>query len=306
MPLNNTWRHEMAFSKIETKSLIVRNLATIFGYLSGAVTFIEKDSDGLVSRCKCATGSIPSAVAGYAVGCVLTDTTTGHVYVNTGSASSCTFNDVGAISAGEIALATGSILVGTAGVGAAVDAKASGNVLVGNATTLVSDTPDNAGLVAKTGNQAVAGIKTFSSPPIMSGASITAATIPASSLVNGAGIAVMVTAGLGNSGSYVKTDTGTKTLVAANATKDRGVLVVVTITETFATGDTSQLILKIGETNTIEKCAASAVFTNAAAGSVFCFGFINTSTKAIIATLTASAGTGTGAFSYVVLALPNS
>ena len=61
------------------------------GSSNGAVTVLESDELGLVSECRCATGSIPSAVAGYAVGCVLVDTTTGYVYANTGSTSSCTF-----------------------------------------------------------------------------------------------------------------------------------------------------------------------------------------------------------------------
>jgi hypothetical protein len=49
------------------------------------------DESGKVILCKCATGNIPSAVAGYAVGCILIDTTTGIHYTNTGSATSCTF-----------------------------------------------------------------------------------------------------------------------------------------------------------------------------------------------------------------------
>jgi hypothetical protein len=39
---------------------------------------------------------------------------------------------------------------------------------------------------------------------------------------------------------------------------------------------------------------------------VFVTGFLNTANKAIIATLTAAAGTGTGAASVTILALPNS
>lgn len=119
-----------------------------------------------------------------------------------------------------------------------------------------------------------------------------------------AGIASVLAGGLGASASYVKTDTGTKTLLAAHATKDRACLVVVHVDQVFANGDTSQLILKIGETSTIEKCAASSVFTNAANGTTFVFAFTNTSTKAVLATLTAAAGTGTGAATITVLAIP--
>jgi hypothetical protein len=87
------------------------------------------------------------ATAGFSKSCLFikTDAATGTagLYENIGTSTSCSFNQVGAITAGEITLATGSILVGTAGVGAALDAKAAGQILVGNGTTLV-------GLDAKT------------------------------------------------------------------------------------------------------------------------------------------------------------
>lgn len=62
------------------------------GSSNGSVTVLESDELGLVSECRCASGSIPSAVAGYAVGCLLIDTTTGEVYWNIGSVTSCTFS----------------------------------------------------------------------------------------------------------------------------------------------------------------------------------------------------------------------
>jgi len=49
------------------------------------------DEYGNAILVKCATGDIPSAVAGYAVGCLLINTTTGNLYTNTGSVTSCTF-----------------------------------------------------------------------------------------------------------------------------------------------------------------------------------------------------------------------
>lgn len=176
----------------------------------------------------------------------------------------------------------------------------------GARTYTIPDAGASASFVMTEGAQTVNGVKTFGSAPVMSGASITAGTIPVASFVNGSGLTALASAGLATSASYVKTDAGTKTLLAANATKDRGVLVVVTIDQTFATGDTSQLILKIGETDTIEKGAASATFTDATAGTRFVFGFTNTATKAILATLTAAAGTGTGAATITIIALPNS
>lgn len=97
------------------------------GASNGAVTVLETDELNRVTVAKCATGSIPNAVAGYAVGCLLINTTTGHLYVNTGTAASCTFNDVGAVAAGEISLASGKILIGGA-TGVAAEKTPSGAI----------------------------------------------------------------------------------------------------------------------------------------------------------------------------------
>ena len=50
------------------------------------------DENGYAILVKCPTASIPSAVAGYAVGCLLINTTSGVLYTNTGSVTSCTFS----------------------------------------------------------------------------------------------------------------------------------------------------------------------------------------------------------------------
>lgn len=55
---------------------------------------ILQDDKGLLVLVRCATGDIPSAVAGYSVGCILINTTSGAIYTNTGTASSCTFATV--------------------------------------------------------------------------------------------------------------------------------------------------------------------------------------------------------------------
>lgn len=43
---------------------------------------------------RCATANIPASAAGYAVGCILVDTTTGAIYKNVGTNTSCTFVSV--------------------------------------------------------------------------------------------------------------------------------------------------------------------------------------------------------------------
>lgn len=80
--------------------------------------------------------------AGFAKGAFYTksDAATGvkSVYENIGTTASSSFNLIGDVTAGEIALAEGSILVGnSSGVATALDAKTSGRILVGNGTTSV-------------------------------------------------------------------------------------------------------------------------------------------------------------------------
>lgn len=69
-------------------------VGTNFGVLNGSVYVEFTDISGNATRVRCATGDIPSAATGYAVGCLLTDTTTGLQYTNTGSATSCSFVEV--------------------------------------------------------------------------------------------------------------------------------------------------------------------------------------------------------------------
>jgi hypothetical protein len=52
------------------------------------------DSDGYACFVKATTANIPSAKAGYQIGCYLMDLTTGSAFVNRGTAASCTFVDL--------------------------------------------------------------------------------------------------------------------------------------------------------------------------------------------------------------------
>jgi hypothetical protein len=124
-------------------------------------------------------------------------------------------------------------------------------------------------------------------------------------LANGAGVAALLTAGLGGSQTVIKTETGAKTIVAAHGTKDRAVIGMVVVDEAFAKGDTSATVITIGETDTPNKGMANTVLVDGvAAGAVFFFAFTNSATKAITITSTAAAGTGTGGCSVTVLAIP--
>jgi hypothetical protein len=50
-----------------------------------------KDGSGNAMLGYAPTANMPSAVAGYGVGCLLLNTTSGSAYANIGSATSCTF-----------------------------------------------------------------------------------------------------------------------------------------------------------------------------------------------------------------------
>ena len=52
------------------------------------------DEAGYALDVKSTTANIPSAKAGYQIGCVLHNITTGSILINQGSTTSCTFRDV--------------------------------------------------------------------------------------------------------------------------------------------------------------------------------------------------------------------
>ena len=62
----------------------------------GAYSFIayEFDRSTLYDKVEATTANIPQGVAGFSVGCALTDSTTGFQYTNTGTSTSCTFVEV--------------------------------------------------------------------------------------------------------------------------------------------------------------------------------------------------------------------
>jgi hypothetical protein len=126
-------------------------------------------------------------------------------------------------------------------------------------------------------------------------AEITALEVISSSLVAG---------GLGASGAYIKTDNGTKDLLAGNAAT-RVVLIAVVTTETIADGDGAKPVFTIGEeSGSATKFAADAAI-GTTAGDVKLFVGTLTATKKLQVYVTAGTGTTeTGAISVTVLALP--
>lgn len=198
---------------------------------------------------------------------------------------------------GDIALARGSIIAGITGnVGAAVDAKTSGRILVGDGTDLVS--------VAVSGDVTLAanGAVTIGNDKITT-AKILDGNVTAAKLANGAGLAALIAAGLGASAAYVKTTDGAQQLLAADPAA-RVALIIAVVDETFANGDGGQTTFTIGETDTVDKYAAAAIFTDAQAGDIFIFAGSLSSTKALLVTGTPATGTGTGGISVSALVLP--
>ena len=283
----------------------------------------------------------------------------------------------GALAVGDMALPTGSLILGTANKGAALDAKGDGKILIGNGTTATMQTVSgdvtlantgavtigakkvtagmtaiadgkvliggadgagaeqtltgdvtvtNAGVTAIGAKKVTAGMTAIADGKVLIGGAdgagaeqtltgdvtvtnagvtaIGAGKVTNAMLANGAGVGALLTAGLGGSLSVTKTSAATDTIVAANATKDRAVIVLVIVDETYAIGTGTLPTVKIGEDDAIEKAMAATVLDTEAAGTVLAFAFTNTATKKIIATTTAAEGDATGGCSIIVLALP--
>jgi hypothetical protein len=128
-------------------------------------------SDGTILLAYGAT--VPTdATAGYCKGAMFLDTdatSSGSVFwVNEGTAASCDFNSV---TVPDAVAMTGDVtgdsdentVAKINGVALGTTTATSGNVLTANGTNWATATPDAAGLVAKAGNQTIAGTKTFSS-----------------------------------------------------------------------------------------------------------------------------------------------
>jgi len=239
----------------------------------------------------------------------------------------------GAFAVGDLALTTGSIIIGAASKGSALDAKGDGEILIGNGTTAAMKSVSGDATLANTGELTIGAKKvtaaktaiadgkifiggadgaaaeqTLTGDVTVTNAGVTAigaGKVTSAMLADGAGVAALLTAGLGGSQTIAKEETGAKTIVAAHETKDRACIVVAVVTEAFATGDTSRTIVTVGEADTPDKMWAATSFPDGlAAGTVLVGAFTNSATKAITITSTAAAGTGTGGVAVTVIAIP--
>lgn len=76
---------------------------TLVGSTDFGTTVLQKDASGnsLLAR----GASVPSAVAGFAIGGQFEHTSTGALYLNTGTAASCTFTLTGTVAGNSVTLA---------------------------------------------------------------------------------------------------------------------------------------------------------------------------------------------------------
>lgn len=219
-----------------------------------------------------------------------------------------------ALEVGDLALADAKIIVGNA-AGKAVAVTPTGDVTINNAgataigakkvTAAMTAIADGKILIGGAGGAGAE--QTLNGDVTVTNAGVTAigaGKVTSSMLANGAGVAALLTAGLGGSVSVTKTSAATDTVVAAHGTKDRACLVLVVVDETYDAGTGALPTVKIGEDDTIEKCMAGTVLDTEAAGTVLAFAFTNTAEKKIIVTTTAAEGDATGGCSITVLAIP--
>jgi len=194
-------------------------------------------------------------------------------------------------------LTRGSILTGQTASNrpAALDAKTSGQILVGSGTDLASVVVS--GDVALAANGAVT-----IQPNAVETAMIADGNVTAVKLANGAGLAALIAAGLGASAAYAKTTNGAQTLLASDAAA-RVALIIVVVTEVFADAGGTQPVFIIGETDTTNKFMTNAILADAALDSIWVFAGSLTATKALLVTGTPAVGAGTGAIAVTALVL---
>jgi hypothetical protein len=140
----------------------------------------------------------------------------------------------------------------------------------------------------------------------LNGTAITATGAQLNALASSsAGIAALLSGGLGASVSYLKTKADTTTLLTADAAKDRAILVLVTVDEVMAAGNGNAPTFSIGETTTgVAAFAATSAFAGKAAGTVLAFSGKNLATKHVTVTGTAATGTATGGITVTVISVP--
>lgn len=218
------------------------------------------------------------------------------------------------VEVGDLALEDGKMIIGNSS-GKAVANAVTGDVTISNAGVTAIGAKKVADVqmaiangkivIGDSGGAGAAQILTGDVTMNASGVTIIGAgKVTSSMLANGAGWAALLTAGLGASAAYPKTTNGVQILHTGTA-GNKVVLFIVTVTETFANVDGVQPTFKFGEVGTDDKFAATTLFTDAVAGTMFVFSGVLTASTNLICTATELTGTtDTGAISVMAMILP--
>ncbi len=192
----------------------------------GAIQVALGDNLGDAVFIKCTAAALPSAIAGYAVGCIAMATDTGVTYSNTGSRTSCTFT---ASSSASVLTLPSAFTDSTTTTGASFQITAN-SITSGKAINLVLG-----GLTSGTGVLATASTANFTtSGALFKGDMVAAtagngivivttgaytgtglATLTAGAMTTGVGLQVTSTTGL-TSGSLIRATTSTAGALATN------------------------------------------------------------------------------------------
>ena len=225
------------------------------GGASGTAVYVTHiDERNKVTECYGTTVPV-DAETGYAVGCQFRHTVTGTLYANAGSITSCNFDSVlVTTTVGGLVLATGSMIIGVAGAGAALDIKGNAKIIVGNATTATSVsvsgdvTMDNAGAVT-IGAKKVTAAKQ----------SITAAGSIVQGIAGGAGAELAI----GTAGQIPVVNAGATALAYVSAAGD--VTIGSTGTTAIGVGKVTPVMKSIKAITALADAAATAAGQSSAA-----------------------------------------
>lgn len=109
---------------------------------------------------------------------------------------------------------------------------------------------------------------------------------------------------VGKSQALTAASNGTITLVAADDSGDRTVLILAHVTTTFADNTGGQPEFEIGQTGTTDKFAAASEFTDATAGTKVVYHGTLTDNTALLVTAVAGTGDGAGAMTVTAIVVP--
>lgn len=220
---------------------------------------LEVDASGNILR---ATGTtVPTnATAGYAKSALFikTDASTGvgGLYENIGTTSSCNFNLIGSITAGEITLARGNLLVGnSSGVAAALDANDSGKILVGDGTDLASVAVSGDATLAANGAITIAaGVVTRAKMSAAAGSKVNMATSATIATTGNTDVYLIIP----ETGTLTSVDFSGVDVLAANDSN----YITFSITNLGQAGAGSTVMLAATDANTTKATGGTALAAN--------------------------------------------